>query len=156
MLLMIHFLIFLQMSDLFLFCSNLMIISGLFMIIHMVGVESMMIRVTVSIVIMMIEVMVEWMSVSHFLKIVLKESMWISLVWDWNTMVDILMHEIMSKVRISFRERMYIGTKATDVTIFKSMLFSLPLSLGFLCLSLPFLFLFSLLLLGLPLLLLSL
>ena len=95
-----------------------MIISGLFMIIHMVGVESMMIRVTVSIVIMMIEVMVEWMSVSHFLKIVLKESMWISLVWDWNTMVDILVHEIMSKVRISFRERMYIGTKATDVTIF--------------------------------------
>ena len=116
----------------------------------------MMIRVTVSVVIMMIEVMVEWMSVSHFLKIVLKESMWISLVWDWNTMVDILMHEIMSKVRISFRERMYIGTKATDVTIFKSMLFSLPLSLGFLCLSLPFLFLFSLLLLGLPFLLLSL
>ena len=128
------------------------------MIIHMVGVESMMIRVTVSVVIMMIVVivMVEWMSVSHFLKIVLKESMWISLVWDWNTVVYILMHEIMSKVRISFRERMYIGTIATKVTIFESMLFSLSLSLGFLCLSLSFLLLFPLLLLDLPLLLLSL
>ena len=97
-------------------------------------------------------VMVEGVSIRHFLKIVLQESMWIRLMRNW-------MGDVISILRISFvSERVYIAitSETTEITVFESSLFSFPFPLGFLCFSLPFHLLLSLLLLHLPLLLLSL
>ena len=154
------------MSDLFLFCSNLVVIlmTSLFVCILMVAkLMSVMIRVIISSQVMLIMIVVmivmvyRTVSVSHILEIVLKYSMWwISRVWDWYAVIDILMHEIVSKIRISFSERVYITMVTTDITVFESSLFFLPFSLDFLLLSLPIHLLLTLLLLDLPLLFLSL